>query len=74
MNICCVRHCFQPYEESFFSLERLPNTHGQGILWYGMEYGLEGKNRHGIWNGMEDLMDGMEQIFHIPYKFHTCQF
>jgi len=24
---------------------------GQGILWYGMDYGLEGKNRYGIWNG-----------------------
>jgi len=24
--------------------------------------------------GMEDLMYGMEQIFHIPYKFHTCTF
>jgi len=23
---------------------------------------------------MEGLMYGMEQIFHIPYKFHTCTF
>jgi len=59
-----------------------------GTEWYGMEYGMEGKNRYGIWNGrkksvwnmewlkygMEDLIYGMEQIFHIPYKFHTCTF
>ena len=47
----------------------------QGILWYGME----GKEKS-VWNtewlkyGMEDLMYGMERIFHIPYKFHTCTF
>ena len=24
--------------------------------------------------GMEDLMYRLEQIFHIPYKFHICIF
>ena len=74
MKICCVRHCFQPYEESFFSLERLPNTHGQGILWYGMEYGMEGKKRHGIsngssWNGRFDGWNGtnLPYSIQIPY-------
>jgi len=28
------------------------STVAQGILWYGMEYGMEGKNRYGIWNGI----------------------
>jgi len=35
----------------------------------GMEYGMAQ-----VWNGMEDLMYGMEKIFHISYKFHTCTF
>jgi len=47
----------------------------QGILLYGMEgkidmeYGMTQ-----VWNGMENLMYGMEKIFHIPYRFHTCIF
>jgi len=51
-----------------------PRTANQGILLYGME------GKKSVWNmewfkyGMEDLMYGMEQIFHIPYKFHTCAF
>jgi len=45
--------------------------------WYAMEYGLQGKNWYGMtqaWNWMENLMYGMEKIFHNPYKFHTCIF
>ena len=38
--------------------------------YYAMEYGMEGKNRYGMWNGTENLMYGMEKIFHIPY-LHT---
>jgi len=33
-------------------------------------YEMEGKDGY----GMEYLMYGMEQIFHIPYKFHICIF
>jgi len=34
--------------------QRQKNTetrlHRQGILWFGMEYEMEGKKRYGIWN------------------------
>ena len=38
--------------------------------YYGMEWNMEWKEKI----GMEDLMYGMEQICHIPYKFHSCTF
>jgi len=53
----------------------------KGRAYYGMELNMEWKEKIGmeygmaqVWNGMEDLMYGMEQIFHIPYKFYTCTF
>jgi len=54
-------------------------SNSQGILWYEMEYRMKEKvgMEYGmaqVWNGMEDLMYGMEQIFQIPCKFHTCTF
>jgi len=49
--------------------------------YYGMEcYGMENGKKKSVWNmewlkyAMEDFMYRMEQIFHIPYKFHTCTF
>ena len=47
--------------------------------YYGMKWNIEWKKKS-VWNmewlkyGMEDLMYGMEQIFQIPCKFHTCTF
>ena len=53
----------------------------QGILWYGMVWnGIWNGRKKSVWNmewlkyAMEDFMYRMEQIFHIPYKFHTCTF
>ena len=43
---------------------------GQGMVWNGMENGMERKFRYGIWkmpewNGMEDFKNAMED--NIPY-------
>jgi len=65
-----LRHTHHGHHQSGAHLGGLFGCHDYGILWYGMEYGMEGKN----WYGMEDLMYGMEQICHIPYKFHSCTF
>jgi len=57
------------------------STSRQGILWYGMVWnGIWNGRKKSVWNMewfkyvMEDLMYGMERIFHIPDKFHTCTF
>ena len=46
---------------------------GHGMVWNGMENGMERKFRYGIWkmpesNGMEDFKNGMED--NLPY-FHS---
>ena len=48
-------------------------VYSQGMVWNGMENGMERKFRYGIWkmpewNGMEDFKNGMED--NLPY-FHT---
>jgi len=52
-----------------------------GREYYGMEWIMDWKGKIGmaygmaqVWNGIEKLMYGIEQIFHIPYKFHTYTF
>jgi len=44
---------------------------GQGILRYGIEYGMEGKNRYGIWNGSSMEWNGRFDVWNgtnLPYS------
>jgi len=49
-----LRHTHHGHHQSGAHLGGLFGCHDYGILWYGMEYGMEGKNRYGrfdVWNG-----------------------
>ena len=39
-----------PLSVNVHALNALLVVYNQGILWYGIEYGMEGKNGYGIWN------------------------
>ena len=56
-----------------WSTDCINGLYGQGMVWNGMENGMERKFRYGIWkkpewNGMEDFKNGMKD--NLPY-FHT---
>ena len=65
-------HAIWPKGYQSVSLEK---SHQQGMVWNGMENGIEwkGKFRYGIWkmpvwNGMKNFKNGIED--NLPY-FHT---